>query len=86
MKKIVIVLMLFCVVQMYGQSSNFRAGKKAYDTEMYEKAMSYFDKDIEDNPKSPLSYRYRADIYYRQSQYAYALSNIYSCLTRTPRK
>jgi len=87
MKKVLMLLVVICcAIGVKAQSSNFREGKSAYDEEEYDKAMTLFNKDIGDNPKSPLSYRYRAGIYYKKRQYANALSDVNRCLSYTPRK
>ncbi len=65
-------LILFCNAQSY----NFEQGVKAYNENDLEKAIDYFGREINDNPKAALSLYYRATIFYLQDQNSYALRDI----------
>jgi clan AA aspartic protease (TIGR02281 family) len=77
MKKVVLVIsalftMLFCNAQSY----NFDQGVKAYNEGEFEKAIDYFEREINDNPKAALALYYRAKIYNYQDQNSFALRDI----------
>jgi clan AA aspartic protease (TIGR02281 family) len=64
--------MLFCKAQSY----NFDQGVKAYKEGNIEKALDYFGREINDNPKDAFSLYYRAIIYNYQDQNSFALRDI----------
>jgi clan AA aspartic protease (TIGR02281 family) len=77
MKKSIFIIsallsLLFCNAQSY----NFDQGVKAYDENDLEKALDYFGREINDNPKAALALYYRAVIYKYQDQNSYALRDI----------
>jgi len=77
MKKTILLLvalfsMLFCNAQTY----NFDQGVKAFNEKDIEKALDYFSREINDNPKSSVALYYRAIIYNLQEQNSFALRDI----------
>jgi len=75
-KTIFIISALFTIVFCNAQSYNFDQGVKAYDENDLEKALDYFGREINDNPKAALSLYYRAIIYNYQEQNSFALREI----------
>jgi clan AA aspartic protease (TIGR02281 family) len=67
-----LLTVLFCNAQTY----NFDQGVKAYNEGDIEKALDYFGREINDNPKAALSLYYRAAIYNYQEQNSFALKDI----------
>lgn len=77
MKKLTIALVLLCLHTMvFSQSTNFKEGKKALDEGNENTALEYFNKDISDNPKNPVTYYYRASIFYNNAENARALNDV----------
>jgi clan AA aspartic protease (TIGR02281 family) len=74
--------MLFCNAQSY----NFDQGVKAYNEGEFEKALDYFGREINDNPKAALALYYRAIIYNYQDQNSFALRDINNSLKYFPQK
>ncbi len=75
-KSIFIISALFTLLFCNAQSYNFDQGVKAYDENDLEKALDYFGREINDNPKAALALYYRAIIYKYQDQNSYALRDI----------
>jgi tetratricopeptide (TPR) repeat protein len=69
-----VFLLIVCVA--FAQSTNFNEGKKALESNDLDGALSYFNKDLVDNPTSALTFYYRAWVYYINSEYAKALNDI----------
>lgn len=77
MKKYIIVLaFLFSAFLGIAQSYNLEQGIKAYENDDLDKAIEYFGREINDNPKSTLALYYRAVIYFYNEQNLYALKDI----------
>ncbi len=81
-----ICVLIFLSTAIYGQSSNFTAGKKALNEGDLDVALEYFNKDISDNPTSSLTYFYRAWLYYSTSENAKALNDVNAGLKFTTSK
>jgi clan AA aspartic protease (TIGR02281 family) len=60
-------------ILLMAQSYNFEEGKKAIDDNDYPKAIDFFTRDLKDNPRSALTYLYRAYAYYNSDDNASAL-------------
>jgi clan AA aspartic protease (TIGR02281 family) len=75
-KTIFLLIALFATLLGNAQSYNFEQGVKAFKEYDLDKALEYFGREINDNPKAPLSYYYRAIIYNYQEQNSSALSDI----------
>ncbi len=75
-KTILLITALITILFCNAQSYNFDKGVKAYNEGEFEKAIDYFSREINDNPKSALSLYYRAAIYNYQDQNSYALKDI----------
>jgi clan AA aspartic protease (TIGR02281 family) len=75
-KTVLLFIALFSTLLGKAQSYNFEQGVKAYNENDLDKAMEYFGREINDNPKAPLSYYYRAIIYNYQEQNSAALRDI----------
>ncbi len=75
-KSLFLYLALFTALISNAQSYNFEQGVKAYNDKDLDKALDYFGREIKDNPKSTMSFYYRAVIYSYQDQNAAALSDI----------
>ncbi len=85
-KTILLLIVLFASLFGNAQSYNFEQGVKAYKEYDWEKALEYFGREINDNPKAPLSYYYRAIIYNYQNQISSALSDINNAIKYFTRK
>jgi len=75
-KSLLLIIALFTMLFCNAQSYNFDQGVKAYNEGELEKALEYFGREINDNPKAALSLYYRAIIYNYQDQNSYALRDI----------
>ena len=75
-KSIFIISALFTILFCNAQTYNFEQGIKAYDENDYEKALDYFGREINDNPKSALALYFRATIYNYQDQNSNALRDV----------
>jgi clan AA aspartic protease (TIGR02281 family) len=75
-KSLLLIIALFTMLFCNAQSYNFEQGVKAYNEGELEKALEYFGREINDNPKAALSLYYRAIIYNYQDQNSYALRDI----------
>lgn len=75
-KSIFIISALFTLLFCNAQSYNFDQGIKAYEENDIEKALDYFGREINDNPKAALALYYRAVIYKYKDQNSYALRDI----------
>jgi clan AA aspartic protease (TIGR02281 family) len=77
MKHLCLVLILLIGSFLsHSQSYNYEQGVKAYDEGDLEKALDYFGREINDNPKSALALYYRAIIYKYQEENSFALRDI----------
>jgi clan AA aspartic protease (TIGR02281 family) len=77
MKKVLLLIpVLFAALFSNAQSYNFDQGVKAYKEGNIEKALDYFGREINDNPKAALALFYRAVIFNYQEQNSYALRDI----------
>jgi clan AA aspartic protease (TIGR02281 family) len=79
-KTIIIISALFTILFCNAQTYNFEQGVKAYEENDYEKALDYFGREINDNPKAALALYYRATIYNYQDQNSYALRDVNSSI------
>lgn len=75
-KTLLLIAVLFTVLFCKAQSYNYDQGVKAYNEGEYDKALDYFGREINDNPKAALSLYYRAIIYNYQDQNSFALKDI----------
>jgi clan AA aspartic protease (TIGR02281 family) len=75
-KTIFYIATLFTIIFCNAQSYNFEQGVKAYNENDLEKALDYFGREINDNPKAALALYYRAIIYNYQDQNSFALRDI----------
>ena len=75
-KTLLLIVSIFAFLFCNAQSYNFDQGVKAYNENDFEKALDYFGREINDNPKASLALYYRAIIYNFQDQNAYALRDI----------
>lgn len=75
-KPLLLIIALFTILFCNAQSYNFDQGVKAYNEGELEKALDYFGREINDNPKAALALFYRAIIYNYQDQNSYALRDI----------
>jgi len=75
-RTIIIISALFTILFCNAQTYNFEQGVKAYEDNDYEKALEYFGREINDNPKAAFALYYRATIYNYQDQNSYALKDI----------
>ena len=77
MKKMLLIITIFFTMSFCNaQSYNFDQGVKAYTEGELEKALDYFGREINDNPKAALALYYRAIIYNYQDQNSFALRDI----------
>ena len=77
MKKTLLLISTFLtIILCNAQSYNFEQGVKAYDNGDIDKALDYFGREINDNPKAALSLYYRAIIYNYRDQNSFALRDI----------
>jgi clan AA aspartic protease (TIGR02281 family) len=77
MKKSFLLITAFLTILLCNaQSYNFEQGVKAYEDGDVDKALEYFSREINDNPKAALSFYYRANIYNYQDQNSFALKDI----------
>lgn len=81
MKRFFFLIALLTTIVCNAQTYNFEQGVKAYDENNYEKALPYFDHEINDNPKNALALFYRAVIYYVQDKKSFALRDINNSIT-----
>ena len=82
-KSLILFVAIFATLLCSAQSYNFEQGVKAFDENELERALDYFGRELNDNPKSALAYFYRATIYAYQDQNSIALSNINNATTKT---
>ena len=75
-KTLSIISALFTILFCNAQTYNFEQGVKAYEENDYEKALDYFGREINDNPKAALALYYRATIYTYQDQNSFALKDV----------
>jgi clan AA aspartic protease (TIGR02281 family) len=75
-KNILIITALLTILFCNAQSFNFEQGVKAYNDGEPEKALDYFGRELNDNPKSALALYYRAIIYSYQENNSSALRDI----------
>jgi clan AA aspartic protease (TIGR02281 family) len=75
-KTILLITAIFTISFCNAQSYNFDQGVKAYSEGELEKALDYFGREINDNPKAALALYYRAKIYNYQDQNSFALRDI----------
>ena len=75
-KTSLLIIALFTILFCNAQSYNFDQGVKAYNEGELEKALDYFGREINDNPKAALALYYRAIIYNYQDQNSFALRDI----------
>jgi clan AA aspartic protease (TIGR02281 family) len=75
-RTLLIITALFTILFGNAQSYNFDQGVKAYNEGEFEKALDYFGREINDNPKAALALYYRAIIYNYQDQNSFALRDI----------
>ncbi len=75
-KTIFTCITLLTLLLCNSQSYNFDQGVKAYNENDLDKALDYFGREINDNPKDALSLYYRAIIYNYQEQNSFALRDI----------
>ena len=85
-KTLLLVTALFTMLFCNAQSYNFDQGVKAYNENNLEKAIDYFGREINDNPKAALALYYRAIIYNYQEQNSYALRDINNSIKYFPSK
>ena len=83
-KGLLLIIALFTILFCNAQSYNFEQGVKAYNENDLEKALDYFGREINDDPKAALALYYRAIIYNYQEQNAYALRDINSAIKYFP--
>lgn len=77
MKKQIIIVALICLAAaFFTNCSNFEAGRKALEAGELDKALNYFDKEIEENPTAILSHYYRARVYFEKLDYVNALRDV----------
>lgn len=75
-KTILLFTVVFVGLLCNAQSYNFEQGVKAFKEEEYDKALEYFGREINDNPKNAGAYHYCAIIYFDQDKNGTALSEI----------
>jgi clan AA aspartic protease (TIGR02281 family) len=87
MKKTLLIITAFFTMSFCNaQSYNFDQGVKAYNEGELEKALDYFGREINDNPKAALALYYRAIIYNYQDQNSFALRDINNSIKYFPPK
>lgn len=87
MKKMLLIITIFFTMSFCNaQSYNFDQGVKAYTEGELEKALDYFGREINDNPKAALALYYRAIIYNYQDQNSFALRDINNSIKYFPPK
>ena len=75
-KTLLLIAAMFTLFFCNAQSYNFDQGLTAYYEEDFEKALEYFGRELNDNPKSALCLFYRAKIYNYQDKNSFALRDI----------
>ncbi|AOW11003.1 tetratricopeptide repeat protein [Flavobacterium gilvum] len=76
MKRFFFLIALLIAIFCNAQTNNFEQGLKAFNEKDYEKSLTYFGLEINDNPKNGIALFYRATIYYFQDKKFYALKDI----------
>lgn len=81
-----LLFFLFTLCIASAQSYNYEQGVKAYNDGNIETAIDYFNREINDNPKSYNALYYRAYIYNYQENYSSALRDISNSIKYIPNK
>lgn len=74
------------VITGYGQSYNYEKALDSYNSKDFETALTYFGRELDDNPKNEKAYFYRAVCNYQYGFNAEALSDITKAIQYTKKK
>ncbi len=90
MKQFILILLTFagltCMAQNRPESYNFKRGVEAVQNEKNEEALEYFNKDIDENPKSGYSYSWIAWLRLNSEEYGRALTAADLAIRHLPKK